>query len=257
MFILHLKYFDHLWLKCVNIQSHGKKYELLQMLPLNLASLKRVGASSNYVFCLLSHKDSLVESIWGQMVWRCSRRNRYRSSLNSRVKLMQYLMKKEAKDFIDRSVWDWESGDGSTDLQLLTASAVARSPGAKDRKTDHFLSVPISPLAFASLIYLRDCYCITKMCSCCLLAHLCSLNLADPYAPTCLIPLAVLYYGTAHCSLLKDFPSSLQLSPVFSCFALVILWFCCFQNYISSQFLMSVQLFDFSEFSLAQVSYLI
>lgn len=52
------------------------------------------------------------------------------------------------------------------------------------------------------------------------------------------------------------FPLAFSLAQ-FSPTVLVILWFFHFKNYISSQFLISVQLFDFSEFSLAQVSYLI
>lgn len=118
---------------------------------------------------------------------------------------MQYLMKKEATDFIDRSVGDRESGDGKADLQLFAVSAVTRGPGTEDRMAEHFLSVPVCPLAFGSSMYHWACCCITKMCSFCLLVHPCSLNLADPYAPTCLIPLTVLQCGTAHCSLLKEF----------------------------------------------------
>lgn len=42
IFTLHLKYFDNLWLKYMNIKSHIKTYELLQVIPLNPASVKEL-----------------------------------------------------------------------------------------------------------------------------------------------------------------------------------------------------------------------
>lgn len=128
---------------------------------------------------------------------------------------MKYLMKKEAKDLMLTGVLEAENPGA------LTAAAhsflCALESRCKDRKTDHFLWLLISPCASGSLLFLWDCCCITKMCSFYLLTHPCFLNLADPYALTFLILL--LYYGTDTVLCSNTFPSSLQLSPIFShCF---------------------------------------
>lgn len=157
-------------------------------------------------------------------------------------------MKKEAKDWMLAGVL------GTENLGPLTAAAhgflSALESRCKDRKTGHFFWVPISPCAFRSLLYLWDCY-ITKMCSFdlhtlvswILMIYICTnLSYFMSYVP---MFFAQIFFPLAF--------SFVQFCPT----VLVIPWLFHFKNYVSSKFLISVQLFDFSEFSLAQVSYLI